>query len=257
MYIPESLHRYFTFENGFKLIKSSKLILSSFKGFNDPFEFLPQSKYSKDLISKCTSKIRDLIQHLEKRNKEEVFFWPRQIGPIKHYLGFLENVRLACFSEMHDNILMWGHYGGQHTGIVISFKTSIDIWGGNNFYPVRYSNARQSIFDTDEQADSTTLGKQWQYDLFCSKAECWNYEREWRFIKYKKHIPNFSVGESDIHYVEIEEDAIDAIRLGCQISQKDKEELINYCIKNLPNVKIYQFFPDITNYSLAYEEISF
>jgi len=40
-------------------------------------------------------------------------------------LAFIQEVkrmRVFCVSEIHDNLLMWAHYAGQHTGVVLKLK---------------------------------------------------------------------------------------------------------------------------------------
>src|SRR5690348_11774278 len=51
----------------------------------------------------------------------------------------LSTLKLLCFSEVHDNILMWAHYAKDHTGVVIEFSVLEDLdsaWGAAK--PVRY-----------------------------------------------------------------------------------------------------------------------
>ena len=137
---------------------------------------------------------------------------------------------------------MWAHYGEKHTGVVISINTSIEKWGGFNFFQIKYTNERISISSSNEQMGNSRLGQKWKEDLICSKASCWAYEKEWRYIKYKKHCCYDT--ENDIYYEPINEEVIDAIILGCQIKLEDKKSLIEHCKTNRLPIKIFQIVPD-------------
>jgi hypothetical protein len=276
--IPGNLYQYFSFEDGFEFLKTLKLTLSPLDSFNDPFEFLPVSKYVEVLISKSKVAMLELINILEKRKQEikepPLIFYlsplslilsyhrankknnlDAQIKSIRAYLDCSDNIRLSCFSENCNNILMWGHYGRKHTGMVIAFKTNMEYWGDSNFFKVMYSNNRITVPQEDDSTLHTPIGAQWQHDLYCTKSLCWSYENEWRYIKYQKHCQKENRNGNDFYYVPIVDDTVSAIYLGCRTSSTDREQITKYCKQHLPNVPIFKACPDNNSYALTFETI--
>lgn len=89
----------------------------------------------------------------------------------------LETLRFACFSEKKNNMPMWAHYSGNHTGICFEYLTeSVTVNSGLDFWPVVYVD--QLLDRSDEpnnhlQSDPTKL-------IALMKLKDWSYELEWR-----------------------------------------------------------------------------
>jgi Protein of unknown function (DUF2971) len=97
------------------------------------------------------------------------------------WIDALDNtIGVLSLSEVPDNLLMWSHYGEQHSGIVIEFDGYHETLGGgretktvaNTLHRVVYSEYRPTVLD---QHNFTTL--------FLTKAPDWDYEKEWRIFK--------------------------------------------------------------------------
>lgn len=89
----------------------------------------------------------------------------------------LETLRLTCFSEKKNNMPMWAHYSGNHTGICFEYLTErVTIKSGLDFWPVVYVD---QLLDRSEDSnkhlhsDPTKL-------IALMKLKDWSYEREWR-----------------------------------------------------------------------------
>jgi hypothetical protein len=83
---------------------------------------------------------------------------------------------LLCLSEPSNDILMWSHYTGNHTGLVIGFKTSHAFFANPPLLDVIYKEDRvlmgQSVGrDDPERARQVNA-------LIRRKSPHWQYERE-------------------------------------------------------------------------------
>jgi Protein of unknown function (DUF2971) len=94
-----------------------------------------------------------------------------------------EVLRVACFSERRDSILLWSHYADHHRGICIEYETrwlSIPEAIGL-LHPVNY---HPEFFDVTEYFRSLPQEyNNWMlWIAACHKSPEWAYEREWRYI---------------------------------------------------------------------------
>lgn len=264
MDIPNTLCRYYSFDNGLELLKFSKFRLNSIFEWNDPFEFLPKSKFPNAFLfinEKTTDK--EIIEIAQKvYDREGLVFTPFDLTtwavnwiPYKKFIQLLKEYRermsffrLGCFSEKTNDLLMWAHYGRQHTGIAINFKTAIDFWG-NNLFKVNYTDKRIrpniSIWDIGEDIEIVAWQK-WQRELLITKATCWSYENEWRYIIDKQSCQK----EGEKYYKMIDTKCIAEIFLGCKMSQNNKNAIREILEKKWPKVSVHELEPDESQYQL-------
>jgi hypothetical protein len=91
-----------------------------------------------------------------------------------------KNVRVCCFSENNDSILMWSHYADEHRGICVEY----DFLDADNIryliQPILYSDERLAI---DTMEGLTVLS---QVMAAVYKATVWSYESEWRITAIPK-----------------------------------------------------------------------
>ena len=95
-----------------------------------------------------------------------------------------KNSGVVCLSEVNDSILMWSHYAQNHCGICIEFHRTPGSSLGNPEMcaPVQYG-AEYPMIDLGKMLrlrDGET-----QNLMMRCKAECWEYEKEWRVITNK------------------------------------------------------------------------
>lgn len=163
---------------------------------------------------------------------------------------------VACFCEDISSILMWSHYADYHKGFALEY----DFWGNeingkasSALFPVLYSN---EPYNAKEVVSAIILKKQgyevpvpdtyfWlKAALF--KAKEWEYENEWRLLKFRK--------EDEPLYTSI--DLIpSAIYYGCRISSADYNILHN--IAKQLGLKEYKMHPmkGYQAYKMLSEEI--
>lgn len=89
---------------------------------------------------------------------------------------FLNTRGVTCFSECNDDLLMWGHYGGQYKGFCLAFSTAKHPF--TKLRQVRYVNSipQFDIVDCVVNENNDKLLD----DLYCTKSISWKYEKEWR-----------------------------------------------------------------------------
>lgn len=90
---------------------------------------------------------------------------------------------VCCFSKSYSNPLLWSHYGDQHHGICIGYRTERNpipklnkvIYGGGRSIK---TSAIINAFVTNNVQVQIELDR----DVLLRKAEGWKYENEWRLI---------------------------------------------------------------------------
>lgn len=93
----------------------------------------------------------------------------------------MRQMRVLCFSQIRDSILMWSHYADSHKGVCLGFERNSDPDNGLGNYGVcipvvyRSDNSLQSFrpLELDHKATSKIL---------TTKSLAWSYEHEWRLI---------------------------------------------------------------------------
>ena len=88
--------------------------------------------------------------------------------------SFLHTFGVLSLSATPRSILMWSHYGAQHSGICFEFNRSPTDKLGTDAKPVIYSNQREADRALVKQSHVTT-----QF----LKYSGWSYEREWRQLE--------------------------------------------------------------------------
>lgn len=170
---------------------------------------------------------------------------------------FMEEHRVFCITELHDNILMWSHYSDNHKGAVIQLRCieSLDnpICAASK---VIYSDTFPSIIPTVQdfvqiQTGQRPMDTRDVYTRFvCTKSSQWQYEKEWRLI-YPRDNTNKELYEMSRLWPQ----EIDAVYLGCKISDEDRIDILNLLTGELNHVRAYQASMDKRCYSLNFEQI--
>jgi len=181
-----------------------QIYLAQVSQFNDPFE-------GKFRLHSDTSKNDDLYAKLLKGAiaKGVTSFMSGRVS---------KNSRLCCFSESHDDVLMWSHYAASHTGICIEFDTTIVDSPFLSCKKIEYSPDFNVIKgNLDEILERACL----------VKAEQWKYEEEWRLIR-----------ESE-DFVSFPDQCLTGVILGCRITDDDRRWVLDW-LKHYPSASIFQ-----------------
>lgn len=252
MYLPRKIYKYCFFdENDYSInnLKHNQIYLNSPDNFNDPYDCCI-SYFFEDVwkdISKVhiensmnlsdieQSKILSLLEkgmtifEIKKKFKynetivEEINFIIEDIQDNieELYMDKLQkniyrNIKISCFSETHNNILMWAHYAKNHTGFCIEYDiTNLDFADfKNELYPLFYKNKPIITFKKAEDIRNLSFF----LISMLTKFKHWNYEKEWRFIKLcsKENYFNMPCKPS-------------AVYLGTKISDDNWQKIVQLC----------------------------
>lgn len=89
----------------------------------------------------------------------------------------LEKIKISCFSEFNNSILLWSHYADSHKGICIGYKIDQNYLKENNIHleKVIYINSSNNDIRNFKSFLSST---------FFQKNEVWAYENEYRILGF-------------------------------------------------------------------------
>ncbi len=95
---------------------------------------------------------------------------------------FLATKGITCFSEEHDNLLMWAHYGDSYRGFCLEFRTDIEPFK-SKLRRVDYVDdiPEISLVPFVRDRDASQLIEK----AYCTKSRSWAYEKEWRAIHHE------------------------------------------------------------------------
>jgi hypothetical protein len=85
---------------------------------------------------------------------------------------------VLCFSEIGDDILMWSHYSGAHTGFCLQFERqeANDLGSYDRCVPVIYDGIYPK-YSLPELTDPKNVVR-----IMTLKSPRWSYEQEWRML---------------------------------------------------------------------------
>lgn len=185
-HIPNKLYKYQPISDGIReqrlnTLKENKIWLTKASYLNDPFDCQPTYYNEQELRQFIIDEKLDVntgntVDYLIKVTNQSLEMFNR-------------NIKVACFSEIKDNMPLWGNYADNHKGICIEYDFS-RLEYNNDFskmlYPVGYDSERYDITNILKSVSSGNFTSN-PYVLFflvMMKHTSWNYEREWRLIDF-------------------------------------------------------------------------
>jgi Protein of unknown function (DUF2971) len=156
----------------------------------------------------------------------------------QNFLNVLgKHLGLVCFSECCEDILMWSHYGANHSGLVIGFDTEkLPITLTRDLHAVRYVNRKVAWDQKATIEDKLHLAT----ILLTSKFGAWKYEREWRSVVplddcQRKRVSFLKKG----YFVSVPAEAIVRVIMGARCDfRKMLPRLMWYCGRKLNSLPI-------------------
>ena len=269
---PNYIFKYCTLESGLKSLISNTMLFSNPKNYNDPFDGrIPIGKFT---IYPDITRVQILLK-LAQKNAEPTSALDRNwinwlnlrnitvnkvniLDAVNLYNNDLKELALAKLSDnilvycatdgyneetgkcddTPQNELLWSHYAGQHTGIVIKYEPSkeerdqlIQVNYVKN-YPEPFCPLKSSGHDIFYQSI---------VEKYRTKSEIWKYESEWGLVG--KFIPINGDQIEETRIMKSFKGEIDSVYLGYRMSGEDKKLAISaLCkIKNIyPNIKLYE-----------------
>lgn len=182
--------------------------------FNDPFDCAsifkePPKHLRKDVIRRVVQYEMPGANRAERRKRErELERVPE--GELQANLDrmipeVMEETAVYSVASCGDDVLMWSHYGASHTGVALRFRPRPLLRAFGVAFPIHYSAERPTVV---VGADSKLEVLQ---KMLLTKADFWEYEREWRFIGWRE----------GAGLRQFPPDALDGIILGAKVSEAD------------------------------------
>lgn len=135
-----------------------------------------------------------------------------------------DDLKISCFSENKDSLLMWSYYASSHKGVCLGFNLINDKELAEHCYKVQYSKH----FNAGDESY-----------IYFTKSEEWQHEKEWRIVTY------------DSEYINT--NSLSAIYIGYMMSDEDKWEFYNLGKKY--ELDVYFVRPSVTEYKLEFVQI--
>jgi hypothetical protein len=174
---------------------------------------------------------------------------------------------ILCFTEKHDNLLMWSHYANSHKGFVLEFFSEHDFFDqrktenqlAGHLKKVRYTTKRpEFIFYNDDSSQKQSM-ENWIQNFIWVKSAHWEYEQEWRILTIlNKSEKTIESRGAPIHLFSFPQDAIKNIFLGCKMNDGKMLEFISLIKrqKSLNHINIFQAIQDEREYKLRFESLN-
>jgi len=246
----------------FDILKNNYLYFSLPQEFNDPFDCRIVVDHDGDLQdwlgwAKSLDKPSDIKQEVIRQIKSNNFE-PSQISrPPSN-----ENNQqvIHCFSEIHDNLLMWSHYTNNHKGVCIGYEVNKEfnspcIYFDDNevkpfhpsikngavpLIPVTYKKSMPKPVDFFNKKEEDIIR------FLVTKSNEWEYEKEWRALYPTDKIQN--------QKITIRKDLIKEIYLGAKIEKGTRDKILEIVseeyLSNGYNIDVYELELADRSYSL-------
>ena len=254
--IPRTIFKYHSLSmQSIMNLKRHVVYFGSPSSFNDPFDCALFPRFSElteiEANAVCAKMISAPGFPEEKRTELLAMPQAEWMEMIKRFtasgvadsiVAFNQHRGVTCFSECNDNMLMWSHYGGQHRGFCLEFKTQYEPF--SKLRQVRYSQEMPEL-------DLRMMLIERDFDplieeLFCTKSIDWAYEREWRAM----HV------EASKEYTYTG-DALSAVYFGAKMTKQEIDTVALIVSVQDPGVKMYQGRKSESAFRIEFDEVKY
>src|SRR5262245_15509807 len=149
----------------------------------------------------------------------------RQAQPSELQQTAGERFGILSLSEIPTDLLMWAHYAHSHRGILFGLDSEHPFFDASDstslgiLSQVVYSVERPSLVIFDPSVSYPDMVERFVRDLLFTKASCWEYEKEWRFILPLDNLDRYPhVISGRLHLFNLPYAAIKRVILGARAS---------------------------------------
>jgi hypothetical protein len=214
------------------IFTKNEIYLAAPKAFNDPFDSVTRYTYPRSPAERERLLKKFVCLHRLPIAEQAIRGWVRTGADIPYMDEVCEELTyqmksenaVFCMTEKRDNILMWAHYAGQHTGFCLEFGTDNPLF--SRVRPVIYSRCHPK-----DDLEELLMAKVRPLPLYLvTKAEDWAYEKEWRLGD-----PGPGPGPR-----EYPPESLTGVILGCRMEEKNKEQITEWCREREPRPTFYE-----------------
>ena len=153
----------------------------------------------------------------------------------------MRNSKILCLTSSPENILMWTHYAGQHSGVALRFRDVPEMdspW--KEAKPVNYVDEIPLL--ADNEALSNIMSGRQSFDmptminrLVYTKSTAFAYEQELRLYSGAGRNPDADFEDLGFHHLEL-----DAVIFGSRTPPNDRAEILGLLNQGYPHAEILQ-----------------
>jgi len=253
---PETLYKYRIWTDFYqkKILTDHEIYLASVNQFNDPFDAILPIKYndedlkSDNLFTKLYSYFKTNHPNWTEEYIQNKCYERQMSGDFDNgaywksdYTEYQDEITqksgIFCATTRKDNLLMWSHYANSHQGFCVGLDKEI-IQNSTNgaFNKVDYSTK----FPECDFLGDRVLN---MMRLLHTKSKDWEYEEEYRLIKFEN--PSMS---NRVYSLPIK--AIKEVILGYRMPDNNKDEIVDLVKNKFKHTKIYQSQRDLEEFKL-------
>jgi len=243
--IPDVLYKYRDWENDHhkRILTEFELYFPSVDQFNDPFDGSIPIRYRKgdltpsNVFQKLYKTAKENFPDLTEMEIHEKCFESQNIGYIidenhmekvykEYQIKKIKKIGIFSLTNSCNNHLMWSHYSNSHKGFCIGFKIPElknligKDWGIFSLY---YEKELPYI---ELNEDYMVFTKK----LLCTKSDVWEYELEYRIIRY----------DFTRKILKITPEAVSEVIFGVMMEYDTKMEILELIKSNFPETKVFE-----------------
>ena len=247
-----------------RILLNGEIYFSSRLELNDPFELriALQLNPNKRKVIAGLAQGAQRVGKLRGATAKQVMVWQAKLrmqspAALLQFVQIEHNKRLEsdcfiyCLSAEHDNPILWAHYADSHAGLCIAFNSRVHPFLGacGVDYPTEYPTSPFPRLSGEED-------KLYQKSVF-NKSLHWRYESEYRLCSLRMDNPSWDLGLKwpAKQIALIQPRAINRIYIGARMLPPRRKELINFCRRHRPDIKIFLASPSDSSYKLEFTEV--
>ncbi|ACF10452.1 hypothetical protein Cpar_0023 [Chlorobaculum parvum NCIB 8327] len=258
MKLPAKLYKYEPFSTqSLENLKAQAIYFGSPLGFNNPYDCATNPVVLKPSAQEAESARQHYLSDKTTPQEAKLKFEQMPVNDLQEMLyrigteAISSNVErfgkergVSCFSEINDDLLMWGHYGGKYKGFCLEFSTEHNPFSQAHQvkYVDRVPEASVIPFLTGSELELDNAAK----DLYLIKSKSWYYEKEWRIV-------HKDVG-TRYHY---EPNALTGVYFGPEIPNEALEIIALILRGQNPHVKLFRGERSKSEFKVDFTEIGY
>lgn len=228
-----------------QIIVESELYFASPESFNDPFDTLPTTSIAGSRLRREFALRQMLREEPCAGNRKQRSALKRRLlsasradlqRSMEEAAKHTRNALGVCsLTAKSDDVLMWSHYGENHTGLCLVFETRAVRSILSQALKVSYSHQRPVLNRVAPHPEEDVA------EALLTKADFWAYEEEWRIIH-----PQFKPGK-----VRFPPEALQAVIIGARMTEEHQKLLFRWLNARPVPTEVLRAVPDRDTFTLS------